>query len=548
MITYNTDIPVLLLIFNRPDTTSRVFSQIRKARPGKLYVAADGPRFPEEKTVCDQVRKMAIAVDWDCEVRTLFREKNLGCGTAISQAINWFFEHEPEGIILEDDCLPADSFFGFCSSMLEKYRDDARIGHINGSNYQSGAVRGDGSYYFSTLTHVWGWAGWRRVWKDFDLKIESYPLFEKMNCIDHMSAHAPFKSYWNYYFRLHYERKADSWGFQYSYLNLINRRLSVIPNVNLITNTGCSNKPTHFIQDHPFADIPLSEMDCIVHPSFFVADVEADIQSQNLELRIPSTLPCKNSFSFIKEKLISMAAGKNSGMRIPRIIHQVYFDPAGLPEHLAVFSQTWKETMSGWEYRFWDGKAVEQLMESEFRALIPLFRSFPLDVQRWDFSRYLILYRYGGLYADLDYICLEPLDTLLWNSSCCFGMEPTAHAIRNGKPFIIGNALMASVPGHGFWTQIFNDISQYKWQRHKHKGLQVIESTGPYMISRVYEACETKDEITLIPAGLVAPLSLEEVQDVIEKKITKEMEDKVDSAFALHYFLGSWYPQVENDI
>jgi len=156
MIAYNTETPILFLIFNRPSTTLHVFSQIRKMKPSRLYIAADGPRRPEEKAVCEQVREMATAVDWDCLVFKLFRDENLGCARAISEAVSWFFDREPEGIVLEDDCLPADSFFGFCSAMLEKYRNDERIGHISGGNYQRGIVRGDGSYYFSTLTHVWG--------------------------------------------------------------------------------------------------------------------------------------------------------------------------------------------------------------------------------------------------------------------------------------------------------------------------------------------------------------------------------------------------------
>ena len=230
---------------------------------------------------------MATALDWDCSVFKLFRDENLGCARAISEAISWFFENEPEGIVLEDDCLPADSFFGFCSAMLERYRNDERIGHINGSNYQNGIVRGDGAYYFSTLTHVWGWAGWRRVWNDYQLRPSSFALFEKMRCIEFMGAHARFKTIWMNHFRAHCIGKADSWDYQYSYLNLLNHRLSVIPNVNLITNIGCSDNPTHFIQDHPLADVPLGEMNEIVHPSFFVANIEADIYTQIKEYRVP---------------------------------------------------------------------------------------------------------------------------------------------------------------------------------------------------------------------------------------------------------------------
>ena len=114
---FNKDVPVLFLIFNRPDTTKQVFDAIRKARPKRLYVAADAPRVEKEgeAALCQQTRAIIKQVDWDCEVQTLFREENLGCQKAISSAIDWFFEHEEMGIILEDDCLPSPSLFSFCS-------------------------------------------------------------------------------------------------------------------------------------------------------------------------------------------------------------------------------------------------------------------------------------------------------------------------------------------------------------------------------------------------------------------------------------------------
>ena len=323
MIQYNVNTPILFLIFNRPSTTVRVFAQIKKMKPSRLYIASDGPRFLEEKAICAQVRDIATDVDWDCSVITLFRDENLGCGRAISEAISWFFEHEPEGIILEDDCLPADSFFGFCSVMLERYRNDERIGHINGSNYQNGIIRGDGSYYFSTLTHVWGWAGWRRVWKDYQLRPESYAKFENMRYIEQLPAHSLYKDIWLHYFRIHCFGTANAWGYQYSYLNLINHRLTVIPNSNLITNIGCADNPTHFIQDHPLADVPLCEMEEIVHPSFFVADIEADIHTQNKEYRIPpSNAP---DSSFVSKDRFSIVSGKEYRLEIPQIMHQFYF-------------------------------------------------------------------------------------------------------------------------------------------------------------------------------------------------------------------------------
>ena len=134
---------VLFLVFNRPDTTIKVFEKIREAKPSRLYVAADGPRegYSDEKKKVMKVRKIATNVDWPCEVKTLFRDKNLGCKKGVGTAIKWFFEHEEQGIILEDDCLPDPSFFRFCEELLEEYRHNTKIMLVSGQNLQFGQKR-----------------------------------------------------------------------------------------------------------------------------------------------------------------------------------------------------------------------------------------------------------------------------------------------------------------------------------------------------------------------------------------------------------------------
>ncbi len=169
--------PVLLVIFNRPKTTQLVFEAIRRAKPARLYIAADGPRKNVESDIknCAEARKIVEQIDWDCAVQTLFRNGNVNCGRGPSSAFTWFFEHEEEGIILEDDCLPSQSFFWFCQELLEYYRDDTRVMHIGGNNFLNGWKKdNDYSYYFSRSGHIWGWATWRRAWKMFDFNIKNY--------------------------------------------------------------------------------------------------------------------------------------------------------------------------------------------------------------------------------------------------------------------------------------------------------------------------------------------------------------------------------------
>ena len=167
--------PVLFLVFNRPDTTQRVFDAIRAAQPPRLYVAADGPRAgdPAEAERCAAVRRIATAVDWPCELVTLIRPENLGCKRAVSSAITWFFEYEPEGIILEDDCLPDPSFFGYCDALLEHYRDDDRIMCISGDNFISAHCRTRPQLLFFSLCHIWGWASWARAWEHYSVDLNA---------------------------------------------------------------------------------------------------------------------------------------------------------------------------------------------------------------------------------------------------------------------------------------------------------------------------------------------------------------------------------------
>ena len=156
--------PILFIIFNRPDTAKKVFKKIQKIEPKQLFIAADGPRKnkPEDVELCKQTREILNGINWDCELITLLREENVGCKKGPADAISWFFEHVEEGIILEDDCLPSDSFFPFCEELLEKYRYDTRIMHIGGS-IQLPDYENPDSYYFSRLSHVWGWATWKRA-------------------------------------------------------------------------------------------------------------------------------------------------------------------------------------------------------------------------------------------------------------------------------------------------------------------------------------------------------------------------------------------------
>lgn len=239
--------PVLFLIFNRPRHTERVFDAIRRARPTRLYVAADGPRASRagELALCEETRRIATRVDWDCDLKTLFRPENLGCRNAVSRAIDWFFEHEAEGIILEDDCLPHPTFFRFCEELLEHYRDDPRIMSVCGSNF-AWPHFARASYYFSRYADIWGWASWRRAWAHYDVDMTTWPRTDVEKMVSGLFAdHPHVVHHWASHFAATYARKVDTWDFQWIYAVMKHGGYAVYPTVNLISNLGFGPDATH---------------------------------------------------------------------------------------------------------------------------------------------------------------------------------------------------------------------------------------------------------------------------------------------------------------
>lgn len=291
---YTTKSPVLFVIFNRPQSTQAVFDGIRAAKPKRLYVAADGPRAdkPEERLLCEQTRSIIEQVDWDCAVFTLFQESNLGCKDAVSSAIDWLFSNETQGIILEDDCLPNQDFFYFCDTMLEKYKDDTRIRHIGGSNLQFGKVWGQASYYFSSLTHVWGWASWKRVWKDYDKDLKQYSEELAKAKLSAIFGEPLIVQTWLRIFNELKQGKITTWDYQYALINMLNDGLSVIPNANLISNIGFNQQATHtFDGDNPYADIPLQTLtEPIVFATVVAATKQADYDTLYRDFALGSRL------------------------------------------------------------------------------------------------------------------------------------------------------------------------------------------------------------------------------------------------------------------
>jgi hypothetical protein len=239
---------VLFLVFNRPDTTRQVFEAIRVAQPPRLYIAADGPRPRRDGEVerCAITRQIASSVDWPCEVRTLFREQNLGCKQAVSSAITWFFENEEQGIILEDDCLPEQSFFGYCDELLIHYKNDMRIWQISGSTFFPEAItKSDADYFYTRYGSIWGWASWRRAWQHYDPDLKNWPEMSRPEVLSNVYPDEAERVQKSSLGAKLFNSEIDTWDYQWGYAKNFNHALSIAPKLNQIVNIGFGNDATH---------------------------------------------------------------------------------------------------------------------------------------------------------------------------------------------------------------------------------------------------------------------------------------------------------------
>jgi hypothetical protein len=267
--------PVLFIVFRRPGTTRRVFEAIAAARPSRLFVAADGPRDGREAAACEEVRRIATAVTWPCELVTDFSERNLGSRDRPATALSWFFGQVDEGIVLEDDTLPSPDFFRFCAELLPRYRDDARIMQISGESYAD--RRAPYSYAFSKYPLTWGWASWRRAWAHFDSRLASWPAFREAPEFAALWDDRDEARYWRGVFQQVYEgRLPTAWDYAWWYA-CMTQGLSVRPAANLVSNIGGGAEATHTGDDVERMNRPVAPLDApLAHPPWVVCDRAGD--------------------------------------------------------------------------------------------------------------------------------------------------------------------------------------------------------------------------------------------------------------------------------
>ena len=301
-------VPILIMVFNRPDLTKKTFERIMKYRPEKLYIGCDGPRpgNSEDKKLNNEVKKIFKKINWKCKVFKSYSKKNLGIERRTVKSLKWFFSKEKKGIIFEDDCLAHPNFFKYCEIMLEKYKNNKKILMINGNNFQDGKIRGNSSYYFSKYFSTYGWAGWRRTMKNYDVNMNTWPSWKKSDDWRQVKSKMYNKEceYWTDIFDKTYKKIIKTWDYQFMFSLWKNNQVVVTPNSNLTSHIGLGVNATNSRAKKP--GVPLKEIKFpLKHPKKIMVNEKADRYSfifmpyQGIFLYFPFNLI---SFLFIKFK------------------------------------------------------------------------------------------------------------------------------------------------------------------------------------------------------------------------------------------------------
>lgn len=272
--------PVVLIIFNRPQHTEKVFEVIRQVQPSQLLVIADGPRpnRPEDKEKCASARAIIDRVDWECQVLKNYSDINLGCDPRIIDGLNWVFDTVEEAIILEDDCIPHPTFLTYCEELLDRYRHDKRVMNISGQNVLFGRKRTEYSYYYSRFTLCWGWATWRRSWQYFDVDLKLWPEVRDRRFMKDILEDPYAVKVWERTAQMLYDGRLTGWDFKWMLSCWLQNGLCIISDRNLVTNIGYGAEATHIHDEKdPYIKMTIEAMDFpLKHPPFILRDLEAD--------------------------------------------------------------------------------------------------------------------------------------------------------------------------------------------------------------------------------------------------------------------------------
>tara|TARA_B100000787_G_C16166517_1_gene284171 strand:- start:425 stop:1369 length:945 start_codon:yes stop_codon:yes gene_type:complete len=271
------NIPLLLLIYNRPSETKKLIEKLRRYKPSIIYVSSDGVKKNQKNSEKNtKVKNIIKEIDWKCKIKTHYLNKNYGCKEAVSRGITWFFKNEKMGIILEDDCIPSKSFFIFSKNLLKKYYNNNSIFTISGNNFLKKNLKIKDSYYFSNYNHCWGWATWRKAWKKYDKNLKKWPSFKKTKKWENKFIIKEERKYWEKIFDLCYKKKIDSWAYPWLFSILYNDGTNILPRVNLVKNIGFNLSADTTIGNKKFNHEIFELKKELIHPKKISINLKAD--------------------------------------------------------------------------------------------------------------------------------------------------------------------------------------------------------------------------------------------------------------------------------
>ncbi|WP_192924993.1 hypothetical protein [Sodalinema gerasimenkoae] len=409
--------PVILLIFNRPDTTERVFEAIRQAQPTQLLIIADGPRpdHPQDAHQCAAAREIINHVDWDCDLLKHYSQENLGCRRRVSSGLTWAFQQVEEAIILEDDCLPHPSFFRFCQELLEKYRDEPRIMSISGNNFQFGQRRTPYSYYFSRYNHIWGWATWRRAWQQYDLSMKAWPKLRSSDWLQNKLQHPQVAQYWSRIFDMAYQG-FDTWDYAWLFACWYHEGLIALPEVNLVSNIGFNDQATHTKTKSRLADIPVQAAEFpLSHPETLQQNLEADAFTEKYIFSGADMATKETTSSIQLEQELQKIYQALNLLNQRQVIqsHQIQHSLAKLQESIGrlearqvdyFYDAQHKNTIQDYEFQVfsqWGEDGIIQYLVKNLNITNKKFVEFGVENYKESNTRFLLLHgNWSGLVMD----------------------------------------------------------------------------------------------------------------------------------------------------
>lgn len=322
--TQGSEVPVLLLSYNRPEKIRRVIGALKAAGTKTIYLWSDGPKsgVPEDRDRVQQNREIALEeINWDCHLQTLFALENHGCRAGVTRALDWFFSEVEEGVIMEDDCVPHPDFFAFCSNLLRRYRSSEQVMCISGDNSAGIEMNDDSSYSFARYPLVWGWATWRRAWAQNDTELQDWDLMRRNSGAKKaLWPDRRERRMWSGILEsIQKKGRPDSWGYVWSFSVQRSRGVGAVPRVNLVSNIGFGPDATHtkYTADHR-ANQPTSSIGNLKHPDEVLRDPYVEKQILGGKVHSLVGQPMRKIYAFVKRARLILKGWKKAGMAIRR--------------------------------------------------------------------------------------------------------------------------------------------------------------------------------------------------------------------------------------